>query len=333
MTLLGHQPQIAAFCEALAGGRMHHAWLLAGRQGIGKARFAEAAALRWLAEGIGPIVEAGLGLPDDHPTARYAAAGSHPDYRRLGRLFREKTGDHARSVSVDQVRGLQGLFATTPTFSSRRAVVIDAIDDLERSAANALLKNLEEPPADTLFLLVSHSPGRLLPTIRSRCRMVRFGPLDDADVAAIVRRETPEADEAEVAALVRVGEGAPGQALRFAGLDIAGLDAAIEGIATQGDPTNAARSALAVKLALKAAQPRYEAFLERAPARIAAAARASRGPMLPRTLALEAEARDLASGAVRLSLDPQATVFALGGMLAGLAPATGGAKPSGDRRR
>ncbi|WP_156678745.1 AAA family ATPase [Sphingomonas profundi] len=332
MSLLGHHPQIAAFRAALAGGRMHHAWLLIGRPGIGKARFAEAAALRWLAEGTGPIAAPALDLPAEHPTARYAAAGSHPDYRRLGRLFREKTGDHARSVTVEQVRGLQGLFATTPGLSSRRAVVIDAIDDLERSAANALLKNLEEPPADTIFLLVSHAPGRLLPTIRSRCRSLRFGPLDDADVAAIARREQPEADDREIAALVRVGEGAAGQALRFAGLDIAGLDAAIDAIAQTGDPTNAARSALAAKLAVKSAQPRYEAFLERAPARIAAAAREASGPALARALDLEAEARSLASGAVRLSLDPQATVFALGGMLAGLAPARRDAKPGADRR-
>ncbi len=332
MSLIGHAPQIAAFREAMAGGRMHHAWLLAGPQGIGKARFAELAALRYLAEGIGPIADPGLDLPADHPTARYAAAGSHPDYRRLERLFREKTGDHARSVTVDQVRGLQGLFATTPSFSTRRAIVIDAIDDLERSAANALLKSLEEPPTDALFLLVSHAPGRLLPTIRSRCRTLRFAPLADDQVADIVRRERPDAEPAEVAALVRAGGGAPGQALRFAGLDIAGLDAAIDGLATRGDPTNAARGALAAKLALKSAQPRYEAFLERAPARIAEAARRADVAALPRILAIEEEARGLASGALRLSMDPQATVFAIGGLLAGLAPDPMGAKPGATRR-
>ena len=118
------------------------------------------------------------------------------------------------------------------------------------------------------------------------------------------------------------GEGAPGQALRFAGLDIAGARCGDRRlIATHGDPTNAARGALAKALALKAAQPRYEAFLERAPARIAARARGRpRAGRSRATLALEEEARALAAGAVRLSLDPQATVFALGGMLAALAP-------------
>ncbi|MET0270214.1 MAG: AAA family ATPase, partial [Sphingomonas sp.] len=213
MSLIGHAAQVAAFREAIGGGRMHHAWLLAGPQGLGKALFAGSAALRYLAEGIAPVTASGLALSDDHPTARLAAAGSHPDYRRLERLFREKTNDHARSITVDQVRGLQGLFATTPSLSSRRAIVIDAIDDLERPAANALLKSLEEPPADTLFLLVSHAPGRLLPTIRSRCRTLRCGRLDAAAVAAIVRRARPDADDADISALVRGGGGAAGQGL------------------------------------------------------------------------------------------------------------------------
>lgn len=332
MTLIGHDAAIAAFRSAMAGGRMHHAWLLAGPPGIGKARFAEAAALRYLAEGTGTVDAARLELGEDHPTARLAAAGSHPDFRRLERLAREKTDDRARSITVDQVRGLQGLFATTPSFSARRAVVIDAIDDLERGAANALLKSLEEPPSDALFLLVSHAPGRLLPTIRSRCRTLRLGRLDEADVTAIVRRDQPQADAAEVAALVRAGQGAPGQALRFAGLDIAGLDAAIEAIATTGDPTNAARSALARSLGAKAAQPRYEAFLERAPAYIAAAARAADTASLGAILPVEAQARTLATSAMRLSLDPQAAVFGLAGLLATLAPASRDAKPGARRR-
>src|SRR6202012_4948803 len=106
------------------------------------------------------------------------------------------------SISIDQVRTLQAMFATTPSLSRRRVIVIDAIDDLERPAANALLKNLEEPPAGTIFLLASHAPGRLLPTIRSRCRLLRFETLGDDAMAAIIREEIPEASVEEVAALV-----------------------------------------------------------------------------------------------------------------------------------
>jgi DNA polymerase-3 subunit delta' len=262
----------------------------------------------------------GLGVPATHPITALVDASSHPDLMVLERIVDEKSGAQARSITIDQVRGLQRLFATTGSYSSRRIVIIDAVDDLERGGANALLKNLEEPPADSLFLLVSHAPGRLLPTIRSRCRTLRFQPLGDDVMTQILGVELPEANSAEVAALVRVGEGAPGRALAFAGLDIAGLDTTIDRLIREGDPSNAERSALARNLGLKASQPRYEAFLERAPARMAAEARNRRGAALERALSLWTEARDLATSAVPLSLDAQATTFTLAGLVAAMAP-------------
>ena len=333
MTLpVGHDSQIAAFRAAIGQGALHHAWLLVGPQGVGKARFAAAAALRLLAEAAGPPPGDGFGVPDAHPIARYFAADSHPDFRRLERLpkdakLREQPrgewddAERARSITIAQVRALQGLFATTPSLSSRRVVMIDAADDLERPAANALLKSLEEPPADTLFLLVSHAPGRLLPTIRSRCRVLRFGRLGDADVAAVLRAERPDLEAEEIAALVEAGEGSPGRALRFAGLDIAALDTAIAAIIASGDPANAARAALAKALSAKSAQQRYEAFLERVPAAIAAEARQRHGPALGESLDRWDRARKLAGGAVHLSLDAQSVVIELGSILAELAPA------------
>ena len=118
--------------------------------------------------------------------ARLVEAGSHPDLRWLERLVNEKTGNLARNITVDQVRSLGDLFDLTPALSPWRAVVIDSIDDLEKSAANALLKMLEEPPANTLFFLVSHAPGRLLPTIRSRCRRLDFQALDDDAMTSVL---------------------------------------------------------------------------------------------------------------------------------------------------
>lgn len=319
--LCGHDRLVADFLEAEASGRLHHAWLLAGPQGVGKARFADAVALRLLADAAGPpVVAPGIEVPSDHRMAKLIDAGSHPDFQRLERLFREKTGDYARNITIDQVRGLQGLFGTTPSFSPRRVVVIDSIDDLERSAANALLKSLEEPPPGSLFLLVSHSPGRLLPTIRSRCRLLRFAALDDAAMMSVLQEKLPEADDAEIAALVTVGEGSPGRALRFAGLDVRGLDEAMARLIGEGDPTNAVRSALARSLSAKSAQPRYEAFLERAPGRIAAHARKLSGQKLASAIAAWEQSRALAESAVRLSLDPQTTVFELAGLMARLAP-------------
>lgn len=322
--LYGHDDAVAAFREGLDGGRLHHAWLISGPEGVGKALFADKAALRVLAEGQGAVGLPGLDVPDDHPAAHLVAAGSHPDLMRLERLAKDDSGggELARSITIDQVRGLQRLFATTASFSPWRVVVIDSIDDLERAAANALLKNLEEPPPHSLFLLVSHAPERLLPTIRSRCRQLRLAPLDDDAMTSALRTALPDADDKEITELREAGRGSPGRAVAFRGLDIAGLDKAMAELAGQGDPTNRRRSQLASSLSLKSAQPRYEAFLARAPSLIAAKAKEREGPALAEALRLWERAQSLASSATHLSLEPQSVVFELAGMLATLAPRT-----------
>ena len=319
MRLFGQDAQLAAFREGLTTARMHHGWLLAGPAGVGKGSFARSAALRLLAETAGPAIDAPWpATPADHRIARLWDAGSHPDVMILERLYREKTKDFARNITIDQIRSLSRLFATSPTFSPWRVVIVDAADDMEPPAANAILKILEEPPANTLFFMVSHAPARLLPTIRSRCRRLRFAPLEGADMAAALRIALPEAPASEIADLADAGGGAPGHAVRFAGLDVGGLDRAMNALVRSGDPDNGERSALARALSGKAAQARYELFLERAPGRIAAEARTRRGPALAEAVALWEKARALAGGAVRLSLDPQTTVFELAGLLAAL---------------
>jgi DNA polymerase-3 subunit delta' len=330
-SLLGHDAQAAAFLTAMHSTRLHHAWLLTGPRGVGKASFARGAALRLLAEAADPALGGQtLDVDPEHRIAKLFAAKSHPDFRLVERepwkqdeIIPEidRKGDEplARNIRVKQIRMLERVLSVSPALSARRAIVIDAADDMERGAANALLKSLEEPPAGTVFFLVSHMPGRLLPTIRSRCRTLRFGPLSDEQMRVVLRRELPESGPDEIEALVKAGEGAPGQALRFAGLDIGALDAALETVARTGDPSNATRVSVAKSLALKAAQPRYEAFLERAPAFLAREARTRRGPALDQALDLWAKARDLSGSAIGLSLDPQATAFQLGSYVAGLA--------------
>lgn len=322
--LIGNEAARSALLAAMGSGALHHAWLIAGPEGVGKGRFARAAALRMLAEAGDPgALRSGIEISPDSRTAHLVAAGSHPDYRELVRLPKDadKPDENlARSITIAQVRTLQPLFATKPSLSPRRVVVIDAIDDLERAGANALLKNLEEPPAGTIFLLVSHSPGRLLPTIRSRCRLLRFEKLDDADVASVLRAELPQATASEVDALVRAGEGSPGRALGFAGLDLSALEADMAAIARDGDPTNVVRARLAKLLGTKAAQARYEAFLDRAPSFIAERARTMQGDGLRIATDTYQDARELAGAAVGLSLDAGATVFEMGGLIARLAP-------------
>ena len=339
--LFGHDAAVAAFRAGLDAGRLHHAWLLAGPEGIGKARFARAAAGRVLAQATDrPPAAAGLEIEADHPARRWLESGTHPDLRLVEREVWDHKNEHivprhersgnealARSIRVRQIRMLDPFLMVRPTMSASRAIVIDAADDLEPGAANALLKMLEEPPPRAVFLLVGHSPARLLPTIRSRCRLLRLAPLGDDAMASALRAALPDADAAEIARLVAVGEGRPGRAIAWRGLDVDALDRAMAELAARGDPTNERRAALAQSLALKSAQPRYEAFLARAPAAIAAAARGRRGPALAAALALWERAVALAGSARRLSLDPHSTAFELAGLVAALAEGEGAGPP------
>jgi DNA polymerase-3 subunit delta' len=317
--IVGQDKAVEAFTTAWKTRRMHHGWLLAGSKGVGKASFARAAATRVLAEAAGPPIDLpGLYTPADHPIARLVAAASHPDFRWLERLERP-TGGLARNISVDQVRSLGELLAVTPSMSPWRAIVIDAADDLEASAANALLKMLEEPPANTLFFLVSHAPGRLLPTIRSRCRRLDFGKLGDDTMTSLLSRSYPDKNGADLGRLVELANGSIGRALAIAELDLATLEGEALAILRQGDPDNARRSKLAAALGPKAASERYAAFLELLPGLIAGEAVSMAGAARGRALDAYAKARETAAIAPRLSLDPAATVFQLGTILASVA--------------
>jgi DNA polymerase-3 subunit delta' len=182
MILTGHDEPWREWRAAVVSERMHHAWILAGTRGLGKGAFARAAA-RELVDGRG----------GHHPES-----GAHPDILVLDHLpandDEEKKRDEGKSfqtkrnITIDQIRRMQQRLVTRPTLGERRAVIIDPADDLEKNAVNALLKSLEEPPAGTFFLLVTHRPGRLLPTVRSRCRVLRFAPLASDAMDAILQR-------------------------------------------------------------------------------------------------------------------------------------------------
>jgi hypothetical protein len=158
--ILGQDRAVDQFAAAWASRKLHHAWLLAGPKGVGKSTFAQAAARRVLGDAAGPpIALAGIDSPDEHPIVKLVEARSHPDFRWLERLVNEKTGNLNRNISVDQIRELGEFLNLSAALSSWRVVVIDSVDELETSGANALLKMLEEPPPNTLFFLVSHAPG------------------------------------------------------------------------------------------------------------------------------------------------------------------------------
>ena len=318
--IVGQDKAVEQFASAWASRKLHHAWLLAGPRGVGKASFAHAAARRVLADAAGPASSLpGVETSDDHPMVRLVEARSHPDMRQLERLVNEKTGNLARSISVDQVRSLADLFDLSPAMSDWRVVIIDSVDELEPAGANALLKMLEEPPPNSIFFLVSHAPGRLLPTIRSRCRRLDFQALDDDAMTSVLELAAPETSASERAKIVAMSFGSAGRALAFAELGLAKIEDAATAILRQGDPTNAHRSELASELGKRGAGERYAAFLELAPTLIAREARQVDGAKRERALDAYARARELAAVAPRVSLDPAATVFQLGGILASVA--------------
>jgi DNA polymerase-3 subunit delta' len=319
--IVGQEKAVAQFANAWASRKLHHAWLLAGPKGVGKATFALAAAKRVLADAAGPPAELpGLETPEGHPMVKLVEAGSHPDMRWLERVENpKKPGTLFRNILVNQIRELGELFELSPAMSIWRVAVIDTVDELEASGANALLKMLEEPPPNSIFFLVSHAPGRLLPTIRSRCRRLDFQALDDAAMTSILEANAPQKSASERERIIAISFGSAGRALAFAELGLAKLEDAALAILRQGDPTNARRSDLASELGKKAAADRYAAFLDLAPSLIAREARRLEGGRRERALDAYAKARELAAVAPRLSLDPAATVFQIGGILAEVA--------------
>jgi DNA polymerase-3 subunit delta' len=206
--LVGHEAPEAAFEDARARGRLHHAWLLTGPEGVGKATFAYRAARRLLgaahdsAYGI-------LGAAPEDPVSRQAIAHAHPDLLVLERVGED--GKPRRVIPVDEARKLAEFFSKSPATAPHRVAIIDAADDLNTNAANAVLKTLEEPPSRGVLLLVSHSPGGLLPTIRSRCRRLAFTPLPEPEVARFVQERT-EANPEQGLRLARMSTGSPGRA-------------------------------------------------------------------------------------------------------------------------
>ena len=217
--LLGHESAEAVFLSAWRSGRLPHAWLIAGPRGIGKATLAFRIARFVLAGGSG-AAEGSLALAEDHPVFRRVASGGHSD---LLTLARDLQGDGPKTViGVDAVRAAGGFVHLTAAEGAWRAVVVDSADDLNLNAANALLKILEEPSDNTLILLVSHSPGRLLPTIRSRCCRLPLDRVADDAMTEILARGGAGAEPGELARLLAIAEGSPGRA--FALLEAGGLE-------------------------------------------------------------------------------------------------------------
>lgn len=218
--LVGHEAAEAEFLDAWTSGRVHHAWLITGKRGIGKATLAYRIARFVLAGGGESGLFGGpdtLALPEDHPVFHRIAHGAHGDLRVIERQWDDKRKKLRGEIVVGDARDVGGFLSMTSAEGGWRVVLIDAVDEMNRNAANAVLKVLEEPPKNSLLLLLAHNPARLLPTIRSRCRRLALRPLGDDTVADLVRRYRPETAAEDAIGLARLGEGSVGRALELAG--------------------------------------------------------------------------------------------------------------------
>lgn len=222
--ILGQAAAEQGFLEAFNAQRLHHAWLLTGPPGIGKATLAWRIArflLEQPAESSGGLFDApppdANSLDVDHETqrTRRITALSEPALFLLRRPWDPKKKSLSAQITVEATRGLKKFFAFRPADGGRRVVIVDCADELNINAANALLKMLEEPPEHTTFLLISHMPSRLLPTIRSRCRRLSCAVLSNPDVATILHSIDPEIDDKDTQALAEQSEGSVGAALRL----------------------------------------------------------------------------------------------------------------------
>lgn len=312
MSFIGHDEPWRAWRDAMAHGRMHHGWILAGRKGLGKQHFAMDAAREL-------VREPGVPQPE----------GAHPDIIVLTHLPKDekeekkreegKPYETKRNIAVGQIRQMQQRLTTRPTLGSKRAIILDPADDLEKSAANALLKSLEEPPVGTFFLLVTHRPSRLLPTIRSRCRMLRFPALADEQVERFLADHAPDAAADTRAAAVAAAAGSPGVALEFVERDLGKVNALMAQILERGDPDFELRGNLASAIGQRPDRDRILATLDLARAVLAARMGDVPRPAIPALVEAHSQVVRLAAQAPTYNFDPGLLVMEIGSLLASAA--------------
>jgi DNA polymerase-3 subunit delta' len=251
--------------DAYRGGRMHHAWLIGGAKGIGKAtlgyRFARFALAHPDPTAPDVATATSLAIDEAHPAARKVAARAHPNLLVLERPYDDERKRYRTELTVPEIRRTVSFFGSTAADKGLRIAIVDPADDMNASAANALLKILEEPPSRSLFFIISHAPGRLLPTIRSRCRRLDLAPLSTEAIAGALRQNASSDEGFRLAAALADGS------LRRA---ITLLDG--EGIAIYRDMARlleglpaidgGAMHAFADRVSGRGAEEIYEGFLE-----------------------------------------------------------------------
>ena len=315
---LNHAEAWRAWRAAMAGQRMHHGWLLAGKSGLGKLDFAMAAARELVAQP--GITES----PADHPDIVMVSYGPKDDKEERKRQ-NGKPFELSKVIRVREIRAMQRRLITRPTLGDRRVIIIQPADDMNVEAANALLKSLEEPPEGTFFILVTHRPSRLLPTIRSRCRMLRFPVLSGGQLERMLEAAGAgggEGDDARRAA-IRAAEGSYGAAIRFAQQDLGPLAGVIEAMISEVQTDPGAAASLAKLIGPRADRARLDAVFELAQALVADHARRVTDPA-HRNALVEAHGAlvTLAAQAPTYNFDTSLLTVEIGGLLMRASPAS-----------
>jgi DNA polymerase-3 subunit delta' len=307
-TLLGQSRAIAELHRAASGPRLHHAWLIAGPPGIGKATLAYRFA-RWLLAGA---TTPDLALPPTDPVFRRVAVASHADLLVIERRYDEKKKRMQGEIVVETVAQAGKFLRLTPGEGGWRVVIVDGAEALNRNAANALLKLLEEPPPRAIWLLVCHAPGRLLPTIRSRCRQLDAALLDPATIETLLATAQPDLTAPQRARLATLAEGSIGRALSLAGTDGLTLASLVDEALTSTIPP--ARAA-AIADAIARAEDGFATFIDLLRTGIATATRAKARTnptlSLDHQVSLWQEFGQLEAEVEGLNLDPRAAIITI----------------------
>ncbi|HWG80852.1 MAG TPA: DNA polymerase III subunit delta' [Stellaceae bacterium] len=313
--LLGHEAAESVLLNAYRSARLPHAWLLSGPRGIGKATLAFRFARFLFAEGAaGPGLfaapDASLAVAPDHPVCRRVASGGHADLLVVERGLDPKRKKLRSEIVVEDTRAIAGFLRLTPAEGAWRVVIVDGADMMNPNAANALLKILEEPPQKALLLLVSDNPGRLLPTIRSRCRILALKPLGEGEVTEALAHYRPDLAAGDRAILAQLAEGSIGRAIELAAAGGLGLYRSLVRL-IDGLPSldGATLHALADRLARADGEDSYRLLGELLPGWIARMVALATGGGEGEHAALPGEAQSMRRLAGRRGLDQWADVW------------------------